>query len=123
MRKEVVHAIIQRKEERFMFRMYIKLNEKQLLVDGMGSKSSELSKIVKNIDSYTIDKVVKDVDGNTEHEFSTTQFGDESYLISLLEETPWFMKYVLVWNTNDNGYFSDMIAVEREMGLKCSYAG
>ena len=105
-----------------MFKMYIKLDNARLVADGLDSKSDELTNIVRTIDSYAVDSATKDSDGNTTHEFSTSNFGDESYLITLLEETPWFMKYVLVWNTNDNGYFSDMIEVEREMGLKCSYA-
>ena len=33
-----------------------------------------------------------------------------------------FMKYVLEWNTDDNGLFSNMIDVEREMGVDCAYA-
>ena len=104
-----------------MFKMYIKLNNQKLIADGIGSKNNELSEIVKGIDSYKIDKVETDSEGNTEHLFSTTKFGDESYLISILEETPWFMKYVLIWNIDDNGLLSNMIDVEREMGLDCSY--
>lgn len=105
-----------------MFKMYIKLNNSKLIADGFTSKSDELNNIVRSIDGYTVNSTTKDAEGNTEHEFSTSNFGDESYLITLLEETPWFMKYVLAWNTYDNGYFSDMIEVEREMGMKCSYA-
>lgn len=105
-----------------MHTMYIKLDNSKLVADGIGLKSDDLFNIVKTIDSYRIDKSQIDFDGNAEHQFSTTKFGDESYLISLLEEIPWFMKYVLVWRTDDNGLISDMIAVEREMGLKCSYA-
>ncbi len=105
-----------------MFKMYIKLNNAKLSADGLGSRDKELTDIVKDIDSYRIEKVSTDIDGNTEHTLSTTKFGDESYLISILEETPWFMKYVLIWNTEDNGMFSNMIDVEREMGVRCSYA-
>ena len=43
-------------------------------------------------------------------------------MISQLEDMPWFMKYVTEWKTDDNGLKSDMIDVEREMGLKCAYA-
>lgn len=105
-----------------MFKMYIKLNNVKLAADGMDSKVKELTDIVRNIDSYRIDSVSEDIDGNIEHTISTTKFGDESYLISILEETPWFMKYVLTWNTDDNGMFSNMIDVERELGVRCSYA-
>lgn len=105
-----------------MFTMTIKLNNSKLLSDGIGLKTSELFEIVNSIDSYKIEESIEDDDGNIEYRFYTTKFGDESYLISLLEETSWFMKYVLIWNTNDNGLVSDMIDVEREMGLKCSYA-
>ena len=104
-----------------MFKMYIKLDNSSLMADGFSSKSDELTNIVKTIDGYAIGNITKDADGNTEHEFLTTNFSNESYLITLLEGTPWFMKYVLAWSTNDNGYFCDMIEVEREMGLKCSY--
>lgn len=105
-----------------MFKMYFKIDNNRLNADGMGSKIAELDSIIKEIDSYHIDNVSTDAEGNMEHSLSTTNFGDESYLITLLEEIPWFMKYVLVWNTNDNGLESNMIEVEREMGLKCSYA-
>ena len=105
-----------------MFKMYIKMNNAKLTADGLSSKDKELTEIIDNIDSYRIDSISQDVDGNTEHTISTTKFGDESYLISILEETPWFMKYVLSWNTEDNGMFSNMIDVEREMGVRCSYA-
>ena len=105
-----------------MFKMYFKIDNKKLNADGVGTKTAELNSLIRGIDSYQIDSVLTDADGNVEHKISTTDFGDESYLISLLEEVPWFMKYVLVWNTNDNGLESNMIDVEREMGLKCSYA-
>ncbi len=100
-----------------MFKMYVKLDNSRLKADGLMSKNDELIEIVRSVDSYAVDHTTKDADGNTEHEFSTSSFGDESYLITLLEETPWFMKYVLSWTTDDNGYLSDMIEVEREMGL------
>lgn len=105
-----------------MFRMYIKLNDNQMNKDGVGTRTKELTELILGIESYKIDSIKIDSDGNTEHLISTTKFGDESYLISLLEEIPWFMKYVLTWHTNDNGLESDMIDVEREMGLQCSYA-
>lgn len=105
-----------------MFKMYFKIDNNKLNADGLSSKTSELKSIINTIDSYRIDEISVDENGNVEHSLSTTNFGDESYLISLLEEIPWFMKYVLVWNTNDNGLESNMIDVEREMGLKCSYA-
>ena len=105
-----------------MFKMYIKMDNARLAADGLDSKRDELTDMIKDIDSYRIESCSTDEDGNTEHSLSTAKFGDESYLISLLEETPWFMKYVKTWNTDDNGLFSDMIEVERDMGVKCSYA-
>ena len=105
-----------------MFKMYIKMNNSKLNADGLESNMAVLMDIIRNIDSYSIDSSTTDTDGNTEHFISTNKFGDESYLISLLEDTPWFMKYVMIWNTDDNGMFSDMIDVEREMGAMCSYA-
>ena len=45
----------------------------------------------------------------------TDDFGDESFLISLMEDMPWFLKYVKFWETDDNGKMSDMIAVERDI--------
>jgi transcriptional regulator of NAD metabolism len=52
--------------------MYIKLNNAKLAEDGMDSKVKELTDIVKNIDSYKIDNVSQDMDGNIEHTISTT---------------------------------------------------
>ena len=105
-----------------MFKMYIKIDSNRLSADGVGSKIAELNSAINEISSYKIENISKDKNGNMEQSLSTTNFGDESYLISLLEEMPWFMKYVLVWNVNDNGLESNMIDVEREMGLQCSYA-
>ena len=105
-----------------MFSMYIKINNSKLISDGLGSKRDALSNIIDDIESYNIDSISEDEEGNVIHSISTNSFGDESYLISLLEEIPWFMKYVMVWDTYDNGLYSDMIDVEREMGVKCSYA-
>ena len=105
-----------------MFKMYIKLDNSRLIADGFGSKAEELTDIIKDIDSYTIESFSVDTDGNTEHSLSTTENGDESFLITILEETPWFMKYVKEWNTDDNGFHSNMIEVERKLGERCSYA-
>lgn len=105
-----------------MFKMYIKLDNARLMADGLTSKSDELTSIIKDIDSYSIDSISVDTDGNSEHNVSTTENGDESYLITILEETPWFMKYVKEWKTDDNGFHSNMIEVERKLGEKCSYA-
>ncbi len=105
-----------------MFSMYIKMNTVKLITDGIGSKRDALNDIIKSIDSYNIDSVHLDEEGNTIHKISTESFGDESFLISQLEETPWFMKYVMVWNIDDNGLYSDMIDVERDIGVRCSYA-
>ena len=105
-----------------MFKMYFKIDANKLYADGEDSKLTELNAAIQEVDSYKVENISKDKNGNIEHLLSTTNFGDESYLISLLEEMPWFMKYVLVWNVNDNGLESNMIDVEREMGLNCSYA-
>ena len=105
-----------------MFKMYIKLDNARIMADGLTSKSDELTSIIKDIDSYSIDSISVDTDGNSEHNVSTIENGDESYLITILEETPWFMKYVKEWTTDDNGFHSNMIEVERKLGEKCSYA-
>ena len=67
-----------------MFKMYIILDNSRLMADGFTSKSDELNDIARSIDSYTVDSTTKDAEGNTEHEFTTLSFGDESYLITLL---------------------------------------
>lgn len=83
--------------------------------DGLEDKYAELEAAIKGIDSYTFESSVKDDKGNLVQTVSTNDFGDESFLISLMEDIPWFLKYVKSWETNDNGKMSDMIAVERDM--------
>lgn len=106
-----------RKEDYPMFEMSFEFSVKDL--DDV--KISEIKNIIKDIESYTINNPII-MDEKIVYQLSTTNFGDESYLISLLEDIPWFMKYVKAWLVNDNGLLSDMIVVEREMGQKCSYA-
>ena len=106
-----------------MFRMFFIINTNKMQQDGLDDKYEELEAAVKGIDSYSIDLSKKDEEGNLLQELSTTKFGDESFLISLLEDMLWFMKYVIRWETDDNGLKSNMIDVEREMGFECSYAG
>ena len=91
--------------------------------DGLNDKYAELESAIKGIESYIIESSIKDNDGNLVQSLSTQNFGDESFLISLMEDMPWFLKYVKSWETDDNGKRSNMIDVERDMGIKCSYAG
>ena len=91
--------------------------------DGLNDKYAELESAIKEIESYIIESSIKDNDGNLVQSLSTQNFGDESFLISLMEDMPWFLKYVKSWETDDNGKRSNMIDVERDMGIKCSYAG
>lgn len=104
-----------------MYKMYFKLAINKINSDSGASKIDELNALIEGIDSYKIEAITVDKDGNTEHYLSTSCFGDESFLISLLEDIPWFMKYVLIWYTDDDGLKSDMIEVERQMGVQCSY--
>lgn len=105
-----------------MFKMYIKINTSQMNKDGIGASVSELDNLITTFRSYRVIQDSVDSRGNVEKILETSKFGDESYLITKLENMPWFMKYVLSWNTDDNGMVSDMIDVEREMGQMCSYA-
>lgn len=105
-----------------MYTMYIKINNKEINKDGIKHDFPDLKSIVLGIEGYNVDRVSIGMDGNTEYVFSTKQFGVESYLISILEEIPYFLKYVIEWNTDDDGLVSNMIDVEREMGVQCAYA-
>lgn len=118
-----VNRVDNREEVIQMFRMLFSINTNKMVQDGLGDKYEELETAVKSIDSYIVETNKKDEDGNLLQELSTSKFGDESFLISLLEDMPWFMKYVTRWETDDNGLRSNMIDVEREMGFECSYAG
>ncbi len=70
----------------YMFKMYIKINTLKLISDGLKSSNDILLNIIKSIDSYNIVHLTTDITGNTEYCISTNKFGDESYLISLLED-------------------------------------
>ena len=106
-----------------MFKMTYCININLMEKDGLNDKYTELESAIKGIESYIIESSIKDNDGNLVQSLSTQNFGDESFLISLMEDMPWFLKYVKSWETDDNGKRSNMIDVERDMGIKCSYAG
>ncbi len=106
-----------------MFKMTYCININLMEKDGLNDKYAELESAIKGIESYIIESSIKDNDGNLVQSLSTQNFGDESFLISLMEDMPWFLKYVKSWETDDNGKRSNMIDVERDMGIKCSYAG
>ena len=106
-----------------MFKMTYCININLMEKDGLNDKYAELESAIKGIESYIIESSFKDNDGNLVQSLSTQNFGDESFLISLMEDMPWFLKYVKFWETDDNGKRSNMIDVERDMGIKCSYAG
>ena len=106
-----------------MFKMTYCININLMEKDGLNDKYAELESAIKEIESYIIESSIKDNDGNLVQSLSTQNFGDESFLISLMEDMPWFLKYVKSWETDDNGKRSNMIDVERDMGIKCSYAG
>ncbi|MBR1914288.1 MAG: hypothetical protein IJ827_05650 [Lachnospiraceae bacterium] len=105
-----------------MFKMTYCINTNLMEKDGMNEKFEELESAIKGIDSYIIESSIRDKEGNLVQSLYTQNFGDESFLISLLEDMPWFLKYVKSWETDDNGKKSDMIDVERDMGVRCSYA-
>ena len=105
-----------------MFKMTYCINLSLMEKDGLRDKCAELEAAIKGIDSYTVEFSDRDNEGNLVQILSTADFGDESFLISLMEDMPWFLKYVKSWETDDNGKRSDMIAVERDMGVRCSYA-
>ena len=98
-----------------MFKMTYCINIGLMEKDGLGDKYAELEAAIKGIDSYTVESSVRDNEGNLIQTLLTDDFGDESFLISLMEDMPWFLKYVKSWETDDNGKMSDMIAVERDM--------
>lgn len=105
-----------------MFKMTYCIDTNLMEKDGLYSKYAELESAIKEIDSYVVESSITDNEGNLVQTVSTQNFGDESFLISLLEDMPWFLKYVKSWETDDNGKRSDMIDVERDMGVRCSYA-
>ena len=53
--------------------------------------------------------------------FVTESSGIRSWFMHLLEDKPWFMKYVASWKIDDGNLKDDVIEGMRAAGIQCSY--
>lgn len=102
----------QRKDSRF--RMLIALDEERMERDGLNvsEKWAEIDKLL--VDLPEMKQPERGV-------FTTDDFGIRSWFMELLEETPWFMKYVANWKIDDGNLKDDVMEGLRDAGIPCSY--
>lgn len=98
-----------------MFKMIITLDEDRMKKDGLDVIAS-WAHINELMDS------TGDIVQPEKGVFITKEIGAQDWLMELLEGTPWFMKYVSSWKTDDGDIKDDVIAGLRDLGIKCCYA-
>lgn len=75
---------------------------------------------ILEIESYSLDS---HFDEESYHLcIGTDIWGHSVVALNAFVYAPWFMKYVIKWDVNDNGMHSDGIETQRELGKRCSYA-
>ena len=102
----------QRKDSKF--RMLITLDEERMVRDGLN-----VSEKWAEIDEMLIDlPKMKQPERGV---FVTESSGIRSWFMHLLEDKPWFMKYVASWKIDDGNLKDDVIEGMRAAGIQCSY--
>lgn len=101
--------------------MIIEINTSKMDKEGIYYNLDSIKETVSNIKTYKITNEGFSKENNYYLDIFTTDSNDAEWLTYKLEQIPWFMKYVIKWESIDDGMFSDVIAVEREMGELCSY--
>ncbi len=97
-----------------MFKLYIGLDEERMERDGL-----DVEEAWNKIDEMVIE--TDEITTISRGEYETYEHGTRSFLMMLLREEDWFMKYVNKFITENSSRTEDVIAVYREMGLKISY--
>lgn len=100
--------------EKWMFKMYFEIDEKRMQKNGINveKKWLELEQIIAEVEDISILK---------RGYISASSWGLISWVTELLEELPWFMKYVSCWETIDAGGIDNVIEGYRDNGVKCCY--
>ncbi len=97
-----------------MFKLYIGLDEERMERDGL-----DVEEAWNKIDEMVIE--TDEITTISKGEYETYDFGIRSYLISLLDDTEWFMKYVNKYIMSDSSRSDDIIESYKEMGIKINY--
>lgn len=66
-------------------------------------------------------KETGDIEMVSKGEMITLDHGSRCFMMDLLEDTEWFMKYVNKYITEDPDRVDDVIESYKEMGIKCNY--
>ena len=98
-----------------MLKMIIKLDEKRMLKDGVDVSYcwAKIEQTANDIEEIVL--IEKGV-------FVTEDSGARCWFMELLEDIPWFMKYVACWEIDDGNLKDDVIEGLRDLGVMCSYA-
>ncbi len=97
-----------------MFKLYIGLDEERMERDGLDVEEAwnEIDEMVVETDEITT---------ISRGEYETYDNGIRNYLVMLLTDSAWFMKYVNKFLLSDSSRTDDVIEACREMGIKISY--
>lgn len=98
-----------------MFKILFELDEERMKQDGLSPVAAWLE----------IEKMVAECVGLEQKEkgiVCTNSFGKRGWFMSLLEHTPWFMKYVCRWEAVGPNYHDDVLEIYGKTGIKCGYA-
>ncbi len=97
-----------------MFKLYIGLDEERMERDGLDVDAAweQINDMIE--ETGDIDTISKGV-------YDTESSGARSYLMMLMRDEAWFMKYVNKWIIDDPSRRENAIAVYRDMGMRCSY--
>ena len=108
---ELAKRLLDEFQQKHPFHMHIALDEERMAQDGLDPEEKwiELRTILADIEGICMAH-----EGFVVSETS----GARSWFYEILEETPWFMRYVTRWEIDDPTVKDDVIETLREMGVK-----